>query len=75
MALAALGDDAEAGQGALLAGDVESRVAAVVGQTRVTAGLQEPLHQAGLLCDHRQVERRLGGGKRQRKRVKSPFSR
>ncbi len=52
MALAVLSDDTEAGKGALLAGDVESRVPTVVGQPWVTAGLQEPLNQLGLLCDH-----------------------
>lgn len=54
--LAVLGDDAEAGKGASFAGDVESRVAAVVGQPCVSAGLQEPLNQLGLLCDHCEVE-------------------
>lgn len=44
MALAVLCDDAEAGEGAPLAGDVERRVAAVVGQMCVGTGLQEPLH-------------------------------
>lgn len=62
MALAVLGDDAEAGEGAPLAGDVEGRVPAVVGQPRVTAGLQELLDQLGLLRDHCQVEGSLGGG-------------
>lgn len=61
MALAVLGDDAEAGEGAPLAGDVEGRVPAVVGQPRVTAGLQELLDQLGLLRDHCQVEGSLGG--------------
>lgn len=64
VALGVLGDDAEAGEGAPLAGDVERRVAAVVGQTRVAAGLQEPFHQLGLLCDHRQVEGSLEGGQK-----------
>lgn len=50
--LAVLSDDTEAGKRALLAGDVQGRVAAVVSQPRVTAGLQEFLHQLGLLCDH-----------------------
>lgn len=54
--LAVLGDDAKAGQGTSLAGDVQSCVAAVVGQSGVAAGLQELLHQLGLLCDHRQVQ-------------------
>lgn len=54
--MAVLGDDAEAGEGASLAGDVEGRVAAVVGQPRVGAGLQELLNQLGLLRDHGQVE-------------------
>ena len=44
VAFAVLGDDAEAGEGALLAVDVESCVTAVVGHTRVTAGIQKPLH-------------------------------
>lgn len=61
VALAALGDDPEAGQGAPLAGDVEGRVAAVVGQPRVGAGLQEPLGQVRLLGDHCQVEGSLEG--------------
>lgn len=61
MALAALGDDAEAGEGAPLAGDVEGRIAAVVGQQRVGAGLQEPVSQVRLLCDHCQVEGSLKG--------------
>lgn len=61
MALAALGDDAEAGEGAPLAGDVEGRVAAVVGQLRVGASLQEPLGQVRLLGDHCQVEGSLEG--------------
>lgn len=61
MALAVLGDDAEAGQGTLLAGDVQGRVAAVVGQPRVGAGLQEPLDQMWLLGDHCQVEGSLEG--------------
>lgn len=52
VALAVLGDDTEAGEGAPFAGDVESRVPAVVCQPRVTASLQELLHQQGLLCDH-----------------------
>lgn len=52
MALAVLGDDAEAGEGAFLAGDVENRVPAVVGQPWVSAGLHEPLDQMRLLCDH-----------------------
>lgn len=56
MALAVLGDDAEAGKGASLAGDVEGRVPAVVGQPRVGAGLQEPLDQLGLLRDDGEVE-------------------
>lgn len=60
VALGVLGDDAEAGEGALLAGDVERRVPAVVGQPCVTAGLQELLHQLGLLSDHRQVKCSLG---------------
>lgn len=59
MVLGVLGDDPEAGEGASLAGNVESRVPAVVRQPRVTAGLQEPLDQLGLLCDHREVERSL----------------
>lgn len=50
--LAVLGNEAEAGEGALLAGDVESCVPAVISQPRVTAGLQEFVHQLGLLCDH-----------------------
>ena len=54
--LGVLGDDPEAGKGASLAGDVESRVPAVVRQPRVTAGLQELLDQLGLLCDHCEVE-------------------
>lgn len=53
---AVLGDDAEAGEGAPLAGDVESCVAVVVGQPCVAARLQELLDQEGLLCDHREVE-------------------
>lgn len=56
MVLAVLGDDPEAGEGAPLAGDVESRVPAVVRQPRVTAGLQELLDQLRLLCDHCKVE-------------------
>lgn len=44
MALAVLCDDPEAGERAPLAGDVQRSVAAVVGHTRVTSGLQEPLH-------------------------------
>lgn len=52
VALAVLGDDAEAGEGASLAGDVEGRVAAVVRQPRVSTGLQEPINQLRLLCDH-----------------------
>lgn len=43
VALAVLSDDAEAGQGAPFAGDVENRIASVVGQQRVGTGLQEPL--------------------------------
>lgn len=61
VALAVLGDDAEAGEGASLAGDVEGRVAAVVGQPRVSASLQELLNQLGLLRDHSQVEGSLEG--------------
>ena len=56
MALAVLGDDAEAGEGTSLAGDVEGRVPTVVGQQRVGAGLQEPVDQLGLLCDDGEVE-------------------
>lgn len=52
VALAVLGDDAEAGEGAPLAGDVESCVPTVISQPRVTAGLQESLYQVWLLCDH-----------------------
>lgn len=63
LALAVLGDDAEAGEGASLAGDVESRVPAVVRQPRVTAGLQESIDQQGLFGDHCQVECSLGGHK------------
>lgn len=59
--LAVLGDDAKAGQGALFTGDVEGCVSAVVGQQRVSAGLQESVHQVGLLCDHCQVEGSLCG--------------
>lgn len=50
--LAVLRDDAEAGEGASFTGDVESCVPTVVSQQWVSAGLQEPLHQLGLLCDH-----------------------
>lgn len=60
MALAVLGDDAETCKGAFLAGDVEGRVPAVVDQPRVGAGLQEPLDQLGLFCDHCEVKGRLG---------------
>lgn len=56
VALAVLGDDAEARHGAASAGDVERRVAAVVGQQWVSAGFQETVHQLGLLGDHCQVE-------------------
>ena len=59
MALAVLRDDAEAGEGAPFAGDVEGCVPAVVDQQRVGAGLQEPFHDERLLRDHCQVERRL----------------
>lgn len=59
--LGVLGDDAKAGQGALFTGDVEGCVSAVVGQQRVSAGLQESVHQVGLLCDHCQVEGGLCG--------------
>lgn len=58
-ALAVLGDDPKAGEGAPFAGDVQGRVAAVVDQKRVGAGLQEPVQQLGLVGDHRQVEGRL----------------
>lgn len=61
VALAVLGDDAEAGQGTLLAGNVQGRVAAVVGQPRVSTGLEEPLDQMWLLGDHCQVEGSLEG--------------
>lgn len=57
--LAVLRDDAEAGEGTFLAGDVERRVAAVVHQTGVTAGLQQLLHHLGLFGDHSEVEGRL----------------
>lgn len=50
--LGVLGNEAEAGEGALLAGDVESCVPTVIRQPWVRAGLQELLHQLGLLCDH-----------------------
>lgn len=66
VALAVLGDDAEADQGALFTGDVEGRVSAVVGQQRVSAGLQEPLQQEGLLCDDREVEGSLCGAQLER---------
>lgn len=59
--MAVLGDDAKTGQGALFTGDVEGCVSAVVGQQRVSAGLQESVHQVGLLCDHCQVEGSLCG--------------
>lgn len=59
--MAVLGDDAKAGQGALFTGDVEGCVSAVVGQQWVSAGLQESFQQAGLLCDHCQVEGSLCG--------------
>lgn len=60
MALAVLGDDTKTCKGAFLAGDVEGRVPAVVGQPRVGAGLQEPLDELGLFCDHCEVKGRLG---------------
>lgn len=63
--LAVLGDDAKAGEGASFAGDVESRVAAVIGQPRISASLQEPLNQLGLLCDHCEVE----GSLKRRRRI------
>lgn len=56
VALAVLGNDGEARERAFLAGDVESRVAAVVGQPWVRTGLQEPFDQMRLLCDHCEVE-------------------
>lgn len=61
VALAALRDDSEAGQGASLTGDVKGRVAAVVRQPRVAAGFQETVDQLGLLGDHSQVEGGLRG--------------
>lgn len=54
-----LGQKAEAGEGPSPAGHVERRVSVVVHQRGVTAGLQQPLDDLGLLGDHRQVQRRL----------------
>lgn len=59
VALVCLGDDAEAGEGTFLAGYVQRRVAAVVGQPRVAARFQEPFRQVRLLRDHGKVQRRL----------------
>lgn len=60
MAAAVLGDDAETGEGASLAGDVKGRVTAVVHQPRVGAGLQELVDQLRLICDDCEVKCSLG---------------
>lgn len=60
VAPAVLGDHAETGEGASLAGDVKGRVPAVVHRPRVGAGLQELLDQLRLIRDHCKVKCSLG---------------
>lgn len=73
VAAAVLGDDAETGEGAPLAGDVEGRVTAVVHQLRVGAGLQELVDQLRLICDDCEVKCSLGK-KKEEKHLVSTFT-
>ena len=57
--LAALREDADAPQGALLAGNVQGAVSAEVPDFQVASCLQEMLGNFGLISDHCQVKRSL----------------
>lgn len=57
--LAVLGEDTDAPQGALLAGDVQRGVSSEVPDFQVASGLQKMLSNFRLVSDHCQVKRSL----------------
>lgn len=54
--LAVLREDADASEGALLAGDMERGVSSEVPYVQVTSSFQEVLSDFGLISDHCQVK-------------------
>lgn len=54
--LAVLREDADASEGALLAGDMERGVSSEVPDVQVASGFQEVLSDFGLISDHCQVK-------------------